>query len=105
MSSQSVLVAPSTVYVPTSVPSGRIAYTAGAPPESSCTQSNGGCVWLAATPDTSLSTGSTSAAVCSGAAAKRSHTVVFAPAPLGCATTTAPSDATRANVAARATGL
>ena len=43
------------------MPSGRIAYTAGAPPESSCTHSNGGCVWLAATPDTSLSTGSVSA--------------------------------------------
>ena len=80
MSSQSVLVAPSMVYVATGVPSGRIPYTAGAPPESSYTHSSGGWVWLAATPDTSFSTGSASAASCTGVAAKRSQTVVAASA-------------------------
>src|SRR5258705_13023708 len=76
MSSQSTAFAPSTVYVPSGWPVVEIAYAAGSPPESLCTQSTGGWARLAATPDTSVSTGSDSVGAGPGVASKRVHTAL-----------------------------
>src|SRR5437762_9700516 len=76
MSSQSTAVAPSTVYVPSSWPVVEIAYAAGSPPESLCTQSTGGWARLATTPETSVRTGSASVGAGSGVTSKRAHTAL-----------------------------
>src|SRR4051812_12583841 len=76
MSSQSTATAPSTVYAPSGWPVGEMAYAAGSPPESLCTQSIGGWARLAAKPDTSVSTVSATVGAGPAKASKRVHTAL-----------------------------